>query len=247
MKIAQRDKRHTNRKDRANGGLFYINVDDEIVDIERRLGDLSHKAPVVLAKALNDTAKWAGRELAKSAQEQYRIQKLKFAKEFRIKNASKSDLSATITAEGTALAASKFKLSQTSPVPSFRGSKPVRLAILKKQSPEVVTSTRGDGLDAFVTKFQSGHNAVVQREPPREYKSKGWGDRKNRWAFFYKRTGRLDKTRVQELYGPSVPKMLEKVGVTENFLETEQPKILEHLQQSITKHINTEIHFADRG
>lgn len=239
MRIDQKDKKH--------GGMFYINIDDEIADIEQRLGDLSHKAPVVLTKALNDTAKWTGRELAKSAQERYRIQKLKFAKELHFTKATKGNPVATLYASGVPLAASKFKVSATSPTPSFKGSQPVKLAVLKKQSPQVVTSTRGDGLDTFVTQFKSGHNAVVQRDPPRDYKSKGWSDRKKRWKSFYKRTGKLDKTRVQELYAPSVPKMLEKVGVTEKFLETEQPKILEHLQKSITKHINTELYFANRG
>ena len=235
------------QKDAKHGGMFYIDVRDTMEDIERRLGDLSHKAPVVLTKALNDTAKWAGRELATSAQERYRIQKLKFAKEFRTTKATKSNPVATLYASGTPLASSKFKISSTSPSPSLKGSQPVKLAILKKQSPQTVTSSRGNGLEAFVTQFKSGHTAVVQREPPRDYKSKGWNARKKQWNAFYKRTGKLDKTRVQELYGPSVPKMLERVGVTEKFLETEQPRILEHLQKAITKHINTEIHFANRG
>lgn len=235
------------QKDAKHGGMFYIDVRGELEDIEDRLGDLRHKAPVVLTKALNDTAKWAGRELAASAQNRYRIQKLKFAKEFRTTKATKNNLVATIYAEGTALSSSKFKISPTSPSASMKGSQPVKLAILKKQSPKTITSGRGNGLQAFIAEFQSGHVAVVQREPPKDYKSKGWSSRKKRWASFYKRTGRLDKTRIQEFYGPSVPKMLEKVGVTENFLEAEQPKILEHLQQAITKHINTEIHFANRG
>lgn len=244
MNIAQKDKRHTNRKQRE---LFYIDVHDEIEDIEERLGDLRNKAPAVLTKALNDTAKWVGREMAASAQSRYRIQKLKFAKEFDSTKATKSNLVATLYAEGTALSSSKFKISPATPSPSMKGSPPVKLAILKKQSPQTVTSGRGNDLQAFITRFQSGHPAVVQREPPRDYKSKGWSSRKKRWDSFYKRTGKLDKTRIQELYGPSVPKMLEKVGVTEKFLETEQPKILEHLQKSITTHINREIHFANRG
>ncbi len=244
MNVGQKDKKHTNRNQRE---IFYIDVHDEIEDIENRLGDLRHKAPAVLTKALNDTAKWAGRELAASAQNRYRIQKLKFTKELRTAKATKNNLVATLYAEGTALSSSKFKISPASPNVSMKGSKPVKLAILKKQSPEIVTSGRGDDLQAFVTKFQSGHPAVVQREPPREYKPAGWNDRKSRWASFYKRTHKLDETRIQELYGPSVPTMLRKVGVTEKFLETEQPKILEHLQQAITTHINREIHFANRG
>lgn len=235
------------RKDAKHGGMFYIDVRGELEDIAERLGDLRSKAPSVLTKALNDTAKWTGRELAASAQKRYRIQKLKFAKEFHTTKATKNNLVATLYAEGTALSASKFKISPASPQVSVKGSQPVKLAILKTTSPKTVTSDRGDGLQAFITEFQSGHAAVVQREPPKSYKSKGWSSRKKRWASFYKRAGILDKTRIQELYGPSVPAMLHKVGVTENFLETEQPRILEHLQQAITTHINREIHFANRG
>lgn len=235
------------KKDKQHGGMFYIDAREELWDIEERLGDLSRRAPFVLTKALNDTAKWAGRELAASAQKRYRIQKLKFAKEFHITHAAKSRLEAAISAEGVSLPSSKFKITPSSPKPSFRGSQPVKLAILKTTSPTVVTSDRGKNLQAFVTQFQSGHLAVVQREPPKKYKSKGWGERQGRWYSFYKRMGKLDDTRIQELYGPSVPKMLHKVGVTENFIETEKPRILEHLQQAITKHINTELYFASKG
>lgn len=234
-------------KDPQHGGMFYIDVSDALEDVRRRLGDLSNKAPSVLAKALNETAKWTGRELAESAQKRYRVQKLKFAKEFHSTKASKSNLTATLYAEGTALSASKFKISPASPRPSAKGSQPVKLAILKTTSPKTVTSNRGDGLQAFIAEFQSGHIAVAQREPPEEYTSKGWGSRKKRWEGFYKRMGKLDKTRIQELYAPSVPAMLHKVGVTEKFLEVEQPRILEHLQEAITTHINREIYFANRG
>lgn len=234
-------------KDDKQGGWFYIDVGVEMNDIELRLGALKDKAPAVLTKALNDTARWAGRKIASSAQARYRIQKTKFAKEFRLHRASKSSPEAVLYSSGRAISAPKFKISPLSIKNSPKGSQPVKMAILKKSSPQTVTSNRGKNLQAFVAKFDSDHIAVVQRDPKHTYKPAGWAIRQGRWHNYFETRHKLDNSRIKELYGPSVPKMLETAGVLEQFIGFNQSEVLEHLQQMITKHINTELYFASKG
>lgn len=229
-----------------DGVIFTVDAEVELEEIERRLGSLRDKAPKVLSKAINDTAKWATRELAAAAQKRYRVQKVKFSREFDIDRASPGKQEATLTAKGGTLPAADFKATPKTPKPSSHGSPATKLAIVKEGSPRVITSNRGSGLQTFIARFQSGHIAVVQREPPRKYKSAGWSARKSAWAEYLRKTGHLDDTRIQELYGPSVPMMLYKAGVTDEYIESQEPKILEHLQQSITKYINTELYFASK-
>ena len=102
--------------------LIRIDTEKAIADIEARLGMLYEKAPDVMRKSLNDTAKKTGRELAKLAQERYQIKTIKFAKEFKYTYASKSRLEAVLTSSGEMLAASKFKISPTKPSTSKEGS-----------------------------------------------------------------------------------------------------------------------------
>lgn len=230
-------------KDR--GTFIEFEIVPTLDEIEDQLGSLKEKAAKVLKKALNDTAKWTGRELAKEAQDFYRVKTVKFAKEFKISRATNSKLTATLVAMGYPMSSSKFKISPTGPHPSAKGSPSAKVAILQKESPrEVVGRGRQK---AFVTTFGSGHIAVVQRQPGQTYTSKGWKNRKSKWKKYRKRTGHLDNTRIREFYGPSAPKMLEMAGVTKEYLGTYEPKIMEHLKEAVRKHINTEIHFASQG
>ena len=59
-------------------------------------------------------------------------------------------------------------------------------------------------------------------------------------------TGKLDKTRIREFYGPSVPVMLRETGIAEQFIETTEPKIHQYLADAITTHINRELYFAEK-
>mgnify|MGYP005884047599 FL=1 len=227
--------------------LIRIDTEKAIADIEARLGMLYEKAPDVMRKSLNDTAKKTGRELAKLAQERYQIKTIKFAKEFKYTYASKSRLEAVLTSSGEMLAASKFKISPTKPSTSKEGSPPVKLAVLASESPKTITNSRS--LTAFLAEYQSGHLAVVQRKPygsRTEYTERGWREREQRNHVFKELTGKLDKTRIREFYGPSVPVMLRETGIAEQFIETTEPKIHQYLADAITTHINRELYFAEK-
>ena len=63
---------------------------------------------------------------------------------------------------------------------------------------------------------------------------------------FKELTGKLDKTRIREFYGPSVPVMLRETGIAEQFIETTEPKIHQYLADAITTHINRELYFAEK-
>lgn len=231
--------------------LFTVELDLEETyqDIDDRLGALSLQKGIttrVLKKALNSTAKKVGRELAALAQQRYRVKKIAFSREIKIKKATASDPSAVLTATGESLPTKQFYASPAKPDPRMEGSRAARVAILKAKSPRPVQSER-EGLLAFIAEFQSGHVAVVQREPPEYYTGGGWIERKKRWGEFQRATGKLDDTRIQELYAPSVPVMLFKTGIEEEFIESMNPKIIQYLQDAITTQINTELYMASRN
>ena len=145
--------------------LIRIDTEKAIADIEARLGMLYEKAPDVMRKSLNDTAKKTGRELAKLAQERYQIKTIKFAKEFKYTYASKSRLEAVLTSSGEMLAASKFKISPTKPSTSKEGSPPVKLAVLASESPKTITNSRGGGKGPE----QRGHETAGGGRPESVY------------------------------------------------------------------------------
>ena len=66
---------------------------------------------------------------------------------------------------------------------------------------------KGD-LKAFVTTFASGHTAIVQRDPPKQYGS-GRGTRAGRYG------ANADMTRIKKLLSPAVPFMLGNETVRE--------------------------------
>lgn len=93
-----------------------VDVDKQLKYIEKKLGALKTKAPIVLTRAINMTAKQARKQLANSAQQTYTVKTSKFNKEMKIKNANRGNLVATISAEGKPMALSDFKTNPTKPV-----------------------------------------------------------------------------------------------------------------------------------
>lgn len=227
-----------------------INEDKELERIQKALACTPEKARLVLKKAVNDTAKKAAKELAKEAKNDYRITTVKFAKEFQQKKATKANLTAAVFATGSPIPSSKFKVNPTSPAYSEKGNGPVKLAILRKNAPKNVESKR-DGMKAFLTKYASGHAAVVQRQTGESYTAAGWKARENKDTNvrYKRRTGKLDSTRIREFYGPSVAQVLEQVGLKELFAKEGKEirkKMRGYLDDAIMKHIRTELHFMGK-
>ena len=108
---------------------FTVTIDK--ADVERRLGDLKAKAPQVIAKSLNWTAKSARTRLANKAKEVYTVKSVGFADSMKIKNATPGNLDAILRSQGEPLQMKRF---------SYRAS-------------------RGDGVSAMIVKG-SGYKSL---------------------------------------------------------------------------------------
>lgn len=133
--------------------MVVIEVDDKLNYVEKRLGDLSNKAPKVICKSINETAKWARAELAKEAQKTYLVKSGQFNKNMKIENARYSNLEATIKSQGAPMELYAFKYSV--------GKKATKAQVLKSGS---LKKLEKSGIRAFVAKFASGHRTIAQRQ-----------------------------------------------------------------------------------
>ncbi len=77
--------------------------------VERRLGALYRKAPVVISRALNKTARSARVRLARRAQQSYTIKTTGFRKDMKIDDANAGKLEAVIRSQGKPLSINRFK------------------------------------------------------------------------------------------------------------------------------------------
>lgn len=232
-----------------NMGLVTVGIDAEQYKaiVEDLIGNLPTTAESILKRSINSTTKKVGKELGTLAQERYRVKKKRFSSEIHYHMAGEKDLSAEIVARGEALAASYFQTTPSKPDrPTMQGSKAVRLSVLKSESPGTITHP-GTGLTAFLTQFASGHVAVVQRKPPKTYTGSGWAQRQQKHAGFYKGTGLLDKTRIRQFFGPAVPKMLEKTGITQQYIDDNYTKIQGYLEDYILMYLERERYFFQKN
>lgn len=140
-----------------------IDMKKQVAQIEKSLGDLKKKAPSVLTKAINATAKDARTSLAKKAQESYAVKGGKFNKAMKLKNATSGRLTATLSATGLAMELKDFKVSPAN-VPAQDARPDITKGKVLKSS-GMKTLQKGN-LKAFVAKFRSGHVSVVQRRGP---------------------------------------------------------------------------------
>lgn len=141
--------------------VLVIDTDAELEKIMRRLDTLPEqlKAPDVLKRALNTTARKVRRQLAKDAVERYTLeQKNAFTKESKVLSANTSTLTATVLAKGPMRDIMDF-MTQPNTATGAAAAKILNSASMKPLEVSTVSGT----LKAFVTRFQSGHTAIVQR------------------------------------------------------------------------------------
>ncbi|MBO1870079.1 hypothetical protein J4O15_03785 [Lachnoanaerobaculum sp. Marseille-Q4761] len=196
--------------------MIEFSIDEvDLSRIRAKLLLLENQVPNVIKRALNATARDAKTALADKARETYAVKSSRFKKAIKQKNATASNLVATLKITGKATALSDFKYRRHSGGASARG-KLYKDGSLKDLS-------LNDKLKAFVVKYHSGHTAVVRRDPPGRY-TKGISDRR--------RTGG-DTTKLKEFYSPSIPRM---IGNEAKVYGIVKPKI----QESLKKHISRE-------
>jgi len=128
--------------------------------IEKKLNNVSSKAPDVLKKAINETAKQARKQLAIEAQKTYVMKIGRFNKAMTVKNATKSHLEAVIGSTGSVTELKDFKVSPSRVQTGENKPIIVKAKGLRKNSMKKLQ--KGD-LKAFVIKFKSGHVSVAQR------------------------------------------------------------------------------------
>lgn len=183
-----------------------------LADIEKKLGEMSQKAPAIMKKAVNETAKKASKQLTKEAKKRYATKAADINKSTQIKNASVSNLEATIFSKGGKKELLDFKVSPGQYVTGNARPNVVKGKVLKTSG---MKELQKDGVKAFVAKFNSGHEAVVERVPGKRMK---------------KDPG---KTFIRKLLTPSMPEMLGN----EKSIKTMEPEAMEYLKQKVSEHI----------
>ena len=166
--------------------VIHIDVEGELQKILQQLNSLPDQiaAPNILKNALNATARKVRKQIVKDAKGQYAIKDTGILKDEKqgapkVLTGPLQDIMAFMTRpnRGTGAAAAQVLASG--------GMKPLEKGNLK----------------AFVTTFASGHTAIVQRDPPKQYGS-GRSARAGRYG------ANADMTRIKKLLSPAVPFML---------------------------------------
>ncbi len=192
---------------------FDIQVNEEqLNDIEKKLGNLKSKAPIVLVRAINRAAAKARTETKREVANKYYISQENVLKTIRLTKASTANLSAQLTSKGGPIALSKFKVSPD------RGVKWTGKKGKKKISPSVYKAgvEKSGGMKplsgspkAFIAGFSSGHSGVMTRISAR-------------------------RLPLKQLYGPAVPSMIKNDEVIERI----QKEATETLEKRIDAEIN---------
>lgn len=132
-------------------------------DVARALGSLSDQAKPTLKRALNDTAKKARRLLADKARETYDVKVAGFNKGMKIKNATNSNLAATILVSGRPNELYGFKVSPSRYSTGAARPPFIRARVIKANGLKKVEK---GGIKAFVVRYASGHTTVATRTGP---------------------------------------------------------------------------------
>jgi len=190
-----------------------INVDirvneAQLNDIEKKLGNLKRKAPVVLYRAINRAAQKAKTETKREVANKYFISQGDVLKTIRLTKASSAKLSAELISKGGPIALSKFKVSPKRGVKrTKRGYSPnvYRAGVEKSGGMKPLSGSP----KAFIAGFSSGHSGVMTRISTR-------------------------RLPLKQLYGPAVPSMIKN----EEVIEKIQNEAADTLEKRIEAEIN---------
>lgn len=151
-----------------DGGVIDISIDaaDQLLIVERMLGDLKGKAPSTLRNAVNATAKKMRTQLHQQAKKVYVTKEYNYKSEVEIRKATISTLTARLRTSGERTALSKHKVSPQRLAHGKERPKQYKAKVLKKSKLEAM---RNGNLKAFLVRFKSGHLALVQRNPAEQY------------------------------------------------------------------------------
>lgn len=181
------------------GGAIQVSIDatDKITEVEKLLGDMKQKAPHTLRNAVNSTARKMRKQLHKRAKEVYITKNYAYSKEMRLKNATISSLTARLSTSGERTPLSKHKVSPQRLAHGRGRPKQYQAKVLRQSAMKVMQE--GD-LKSFLVRFQSGHIALVQRNPQKTYQNSG--ERIKRYGMS------VDLSRIEEKKTISIAEML---------------------------------------
>ena len=184
-----------------SGERAFIEIDTEaqLAAIIRKLDSLPDKiaAPNILKNAINATARKVRKQITKDAAGVYAIKDKAILKQKdqgapQVYTASACDLTATIRSRGPMQDIMAFMTRPNTATGAAAAQ------VLQSGSVKLLEA---NGLKAFVTTFASGHTAIVQRDPPKQYGS-GRSARAGQYG------ANADMTRIKKLLSPAVPFML---------------------------------------
>lgn len=208
---------------RMTDGVLTFEVDPAMLEtIERALGSLKSESRRVLKNAVNATAAQARKDLAAQAKKAYTAKKSALTKAMKKKNATVARPVAVINITGQPLELKQFKV--TAPRSG------VKAKVLTGGALRTIQSLTGTRAKAFVTKFSSGHVAVVQRQDGKQYKTlKGRARRRAKYGPY------ADMTQIKKLMSVSAPKM---IGDVKRVYGVLQPTIYRNLMTNIRVQID---------
>lgn len=189
-----------------NGFTLQIDTDTEITKILQGLDKLTTKAPSILKDSINAAGRKVRSQIIKDAQGRYAVKnKSTLSKTAnggpKLYTASVANLSAEIKSAGAMLDIMAF---MTNPNTESGA------AAAKVLNSGGYKSLEVNGLKAFVTRFQSGHQAIVQRQ----------GE---------------DRLPIKKLLSPAVPIMLGNEEIRARAEETAYSILFEEIQKRIDK------------
>lgn len=186
--------------------VIEIDIESEIQKIVRQLDSLPDQiaAPRILQQALNSAGRKVRKQIVQNAQGEYAIKERKVLRDKekgapQVLPANTSNLTTVIRSRGPMQDIMTFMT---------RPNAKTGAAAAKVLSSSSFKSLEKDHLKAFVTKFESGHVAIVQRDPPQKYTDARMKEKR------VKKYGpKADMTRIRKLLSPSVPHMLNNEAV----------------------------------
>ncbi len=183
---------------------FRITVDDaELKRVKDRLGELEHKAPNVIANALNRAVSNVKANLPKEATKIYYIKNSKVKETLKEFKASQSRLEAGVRAKGKVIGLNHFKVSPKTVNP--RRKSQLKIAIIK------------NGLKQIPGAFNANINGVKVFTRTGKFSIATKGSYKGRIVKRGPRKGKpLLREEIERKFGPSVPQMLDEEKIVEN-------------------------------
>lgn len=164
----------------------YIRVDT--AEVEAKLGELSHKANLVMMRAANRTVTNVTKNMKSEVSKKYRIKSSDVGKTIRTQRASIGQPYAKVISQDRHANLGKFKVSP---------NRPVKILKSKKRSPHAYR--------AAVEKTNQGTYLMGDTKP-------FVATMKNGFTGLFQRKSTSNKT-LKGVYGPAVPQMLKNTGV----------------------------------